>query len=121
MKKLIYVLAAVKFALPFLLQNAVYEPHRDEFLYLAEARHMAWGYLELPPVLSVLSFISNLFGGGLFWIKFWPSLGGALTYVLVGRMIPFDRWRALCAFIGLAAICVRLLFACAFHAATQLP
>jgi hypothetical protein len=87
MKKLIYVLAAVKFALPFLLQNAVYEPHRDEFLYLAEARHMAWGYLELPPVLSVLSFISNLFGGGLFWIKFWPSLGGALTYVLVGRMI----------------------------------
>jgi Dolichyl-phosphate-mannose-protein mannosyltransferase len=87
MKKLIYVLAAVKFALPFLLQNAVYEPHRDEFLYLAEARHMAWGYLELPPVLSALSFISNLFGGSLFWIKFWPSLGGALTYVLVGRMI----------------------------------
>jgi hypothetical protein len=87
MKKLIYVLAAIKFALPFLLQNAVYEPHRDEFLYLAEARHMAWGYLEVPPVLSALSFISNLFGGSLFWIKFWPSLGGALTYVLVGRMI----------------------------------
>jgi hypothetical protein len=87
MKKLIYVLAAVKFVLPFLLQNAVYEPHRDEFLYLAEARHLAWGYLELPPVLSALAFISNLFGGGLFWIKFWPSLGGALTYVLVGRMI----------------------------------
>ena len=87
MRKLIYVLAAVKFVLPFLLQNAVYEPHRDEFLYLAEARHMAWGYLELPPVLSALSFISNLFGGSLFWIKFWPSLGGALTYVLVGRMI----------------------------------
>ena len=87
MKKLIYVLAAVKFVLPFLLQNAVYEPHRDEFLYLAEARHMAWGYLELPPVLSALSFISNLFGGSLFWIKLWPSLGGALTYVLVGRMI----------------------------------
>lgn len=87
MKKLIYVLAAVKFVLPFLLQNAVYEPHRDEFLYLAEARHLAWGYLELPPVLSVLSFVTNAFGGSLFWIRFWPSLGGALTYVLVGRMI----------------------------------
>ena len=87
MKKLIYVLAAVKFVLPFLLQNAVYEPHRDEFLYLAEARHLAWGYLELPPVLSVLSFVTNAFGASLFWIKFWPSLGGALTYVLVGRMI----------------------------------
>jgi hypothetical protein len=87
MKKLIFVLAAVKFLLPFLLQNAVYEPHRDEFLYLAEARHLAWGYLELPPVLSVLSFVTNAFGASLFWIRFWPSLGGALTFVLVGRMI----------------------------------
>ncbi len=87
MKKLIYALALVKFILPFLLQHSAYEPHRDEFLYLAEARHLAWGYLELPPVLSVLSFITNALGGSLFWIRFWPSLGGALTYVLVGRMI----------------------------------
>jgi len=87
MKLLIYVLALVKFLLPFLLQHSAYEPHRDEFLYLAEAHHLAWGYLELPPVLSVLSFVANAFGGSLFWIKFWPSLGGALTYVLVGRMI----------------------------------
>jgi hypothetical protein len=79
-KKLIYVLAAVKFVLPFVLQNTLYEPHRDEFLYLAEARHLAWGYLELPPLLSVLSFVTNAFGASLFWIKFWPSLGGALTY-----------------------------------------
>jgi fermentation-respiration switch protein FrsA (DUF1100 family) len=87
MKKLIYTLALVKFILPFLLQHGAYEPHRDEFLYLAEARHLAWGYLELPPVLSVLSLVSNALGGTLFWIRFWPSLGGALTYVLVGRMI----------------------------------
>lgn len=87
MKRLIYVLALVKFILPFLLQHSVYEPHRDEFLYLAEARHLAWGYLEVPPMLSALSFISNALGGSLFWIRFWPSLGGALTYVLVGRII----------------------------------
>jgi hypothetical protein len=87
MKRLIYVLALVKFILPFLLQHSAYEPHRDEFLYVAEAHHLALGYLELPPVLSMLSFVANAFGGSLFWIKFWPSLGGALTYVLVGRMI----------------------------------
>src|ERR1700733_8435145 len=75
---LIYVLALVKFVLPFLLQHSAYEPHRDEFLYLAEAHHLAWGYLELPPMLGVLSLIAHLFGGSLFWIKFWPSLGGAL-------------------------------------------
>jgi hypothetical protein len=99
---LIYVLALVKFVLPFLLQHSAYEPHRDEFLYLAEARHMAWGYLELPPVLSALSLVTNAFGGGLFWIKFWPSLGGALTYVLVGRMILLlggGRWALVLGFL----------------------
>ena len=38
---LIYLLALLKFILPFLLQNRIYEPHRDEFLYLAEARTLA--------------------------------------------------------------------------------
>ena len=99
---LIYALALVKFVLPFLLQHPAYEPHRDEFLYLAEARHMAWGYLEVPPVMSVLSLVTNAFGGGLFWIKFWPSLGGALTYVLVGRMILLlggGRWALVLGFL----------------------
>jgi hypothetical protein len=84
---LIYGLALVKFVLPFLLQHPVYEPHRDEFLYLAEGRHPAWGYVEAPPLLSVLSWCSNALGGGFFWIKFWPALFGAMTYVLVARMI----------------------------------
>jgi len=84
---LVYGLALVKFVLPFLLQHPVYEPHRDEFLYLAEGRHPAWGYLGAPPLLSVLAWISNGFGAGFFWIKFWPALFGAMTYVLVGRLI----------------------------------
>ncbi|HEY4337679.1 MAG TPA: glycosyltransferase family 39 protein, partial [Puia sp.] len=84
---LVYGLALVKFVLPFLLQHPVYEPHRDEFLYLAEGRHPAWGYLGAPPLLSLLSWGTNLFGAGFFWIKFWPALFGAMTYLLTGRMI----------------------------------
>jgi hypothetical protein len=83
----LYLLAFLKLALPFILQNGVYEPHRDEFLYLAEGRHMAWGYMEVPPLLSVFAWLTNLFGGGFFWIKFWPSLFGALTYLVVGRLV----------------------------------
>jgi 4-amino-4-deoxy-L-arabinose transferase-like glycosyltransferase len=85
--RLLYLFALLKFVLPFFLQNGVYEPHRDEFLYLAEGRHMAWGYMEVPPLLSVFAWLTNLFGGGLFWIKFWPSLFGALTYVILGRLV----------------------------------
>jgi hypothetical protein len=84
---LVYFLALLKFILPFLMQNPAYEPHRDEFLYLAEVHHMDWGYLEVPPVMSVFGFITNLLGGSLFWIKIWSSLFGSLTYLLVARLI----------------------------------
>ncbi|HTL06968.1 MAG TPA: glycosyltransferase family 39 protein [Chitinophagaceae bacterium] len=84
---LLYLLAIVKLTLPFLLQDAIYEPHRDEFLYLAEGKHMAWGFMEVPPLLSVFAWLVNLAGGSMFWIKWWPSLFGALTFLLVGKTI----------------------------------
>jgi len=95
--RLLYGLALLKLILPFLIQNPAYEPHRDEFLYLIEGRHMAWGFMEVPPMMSVFAWLTNLFGGGFFWIKFWPSLLGALTYVLVGRIIIAfgGKWFAL--------------------------
>jgi hypothetical protein len=84
---LVYLLALIKFILPYLIQNSTYEPHRDEFLYLAESHHMAWGYLEVPPMMSVFGYFTNMMGGGIFWVKIWPSLFGAFTYILVGRLV----------------------------------
>ena len=37
---LLYILALLKIVIPYFLQNPVYEPHRDEFLYLAEGQHL---------------------------------------------------------------------------------
>jgi hypothetical protein len=50
--KFILLLALLKIIIPYFLQNQIYEPHRDEFLYLAEGHHMAWGFMEVPPMLS---------------------------------------------------------------------
>lgn len=93
----LYLLVLLKFIAPFLIQNGTWEPHRDEFLYLSEARHMAWGYMEVPPLLSVFAWLTNLFGGGMFWIKCWPSLFGALTFLVMGRLILSlgGKWFAL--------------------------
>jgi len=95
--RILFLLAVIKFILPFLLQNSYYSPHRDEFLYLAEGHHMAWGYMEVPPLLSVFAWITNILGAGMFWVKFWPSLFGALTYIIVGKIIlSFNgKWLAL--------------------------
>jgi hypothetical protein len=97
---LLYVLALLKLLLPYLLQNSIYEPHRDELLYLAEGRHMAWGYMEVPPLLSVFARLTHLLGDGMFWIKFWPSLGGAATYFLVGRLILHKSGNAFALFLA---------------------
>jgi Dolichyl-phosphate-mannose-protein mannosyltransferase len=83
----IIALALIKFMLPFLLQSSYYEPHRDEFLYLAEGHHMAWGFMEIPPLLSVFAWLIHACGDGMFWIKFWPSLFGVFTFIIVAKTI----------------------------------
>lgn len=79
---LILLLAIVKFVLPLFLQDPIYELQRDEYLYYQQGQHLALGYLENPPLISYLGFISSWFGGSEAWIKFWPSLFGASTVVL---------------------------------------
>ncbi|MFB6457125.1 glycosyltransferase family 39 protein [Chitinophaga sp. Hz27] len=93
----LYLLALAKILMPFILQDPQWGPHRDEFLYLAEARHMAWGYMEAPPLLSVFAWLTNLMGGAMWAIKIWPSLMGGLTYLLVGRLTLHlgGRWFSL--------------------------
>jgi len=85
--RLIFILAIVKFILPYLLQNTIYEPHRDEFLYLAEGHHLAWGFNEIPPLLSVFAWLTHVFGDGIFWIKFWPNLFGTLTFIITAKIV----------------------------------
>lgn len=85
--RLLYFLAILIVIVPFLLQSGYYGPHRDELLYLAEGRHMAWGFMEVPPMLSLFAFITDLFGGGLFWIKIWPALFGAGTFIICAKTL----------------------------------
>lgn len=114
--RLIYALALTKMILPYLLQSAYYEPHRDEFLYLAEGQHLAWGYMEVPPLLSIFAWLTHLFGNSIFWIKFWPGLFGSLTFILCGKVVSqlggsrFAIWLAFLPFIFSAWLRMFFLF-----------
>lgn len=79
--------AVIKFAVCFIFYNHAYDFHRDEFLYIEEGNHLAWGYVEIPPLLPVLAAISHLFGDSFFSIKFWPALFGAFTIFLTGAIV----------------------------------
>src|ERR1700740_848389 len=85
--RVLYGLAFIKFIIPYFLQHPIYETHRDELLYLAEGNHMAWGFMEVPPLLSIFAWLTQILGGGMFWIKCWPSLIGAVNFIMVGRII----------------------------------
>jgi hypothetical protein len=84
---LITFLVLAKALLPFLLYNPAFELHRDEYLYYEQGGHLSFGYLENPPLIGLLAYISSIFGGSFFWIKFWPVLFGVLTLVVTLRMV----------------------------------
>lgn len=77
----------IKFLLQFLLLSNEYDLQRDEYLHLDQANHLAWGYLSVPPFTSWTSYIIQLLGNSIFWIKFFPSLYGALTIIIVWKAI----------------------------------
>jgi hypothetical protein len=81
------IIVALKLILQFVLVNPVYELHRDEFLHLDQANHLAFGFISVPPFTSLISKIIFLFGGDIFWIRFFPALFGALTIVITWLII----------------------------------
>jgi 4-amino-4-deoxy-L-arabinose transferase-like glycosyltransferase len=80
--KLLLFLAFIKFILPFVLTHPAWELHRDEYLYYEQGQHLSFGFLENPPLIGLLGYISSLFGGGWFWIKLWPALFGVATLLV---------------------------------------
>jgi len=76
-----------KFILQYSLISPEYELHRDEYLHLDQANHLAWGYLSVPPVNSWLAWLIKILGGSVSWVKFFPALFGALTLVVVWKVI----------------------------------
>lgn len=78
--------ALVKFASGYLLLSPLYDLHRDEYLYLEHGRHLAWGYLEVPPLTAAQAWLTNAAGGDFWAVKFWPFLWGAATVYLVVRL-----------------------------------
>jgi len=79
--------ALIKLLIPFVLIHPGFELHRDELLYLADADHMAWGYIEMPPLLAALGWLSKLAGGSVYTVYFWSGLSGALTVIVVGKIV----------------------------------
>lgn len=61
---------------------------RDELYYVVCARHLAWGYVDQPPLsIAVLALVTRLFGESLVAIRLIPAIAGAATVYLTGSIV----------------------------------
>ncbi len=70
-----------------LLVAARYGIHRDELYFLACARHLAWGYVDQPPFVPVVAWLSShVFGTSAVSLRFLPAFAGGLSVVITAAM-----------------------------------
>ncbi len=77
----------LKFFLQDILISSEYDLQRDEYLHLDQGQHLAWGFQSIPPLTSWVSYLIYLLGNSIFWVKFFPTLFGALTIFIVWKAI----------------------------------
>ncbi|MBJ6111386.1 glycosyltransferase family 39 protein [Hymenobacter sp. BT523] len=108
--------ALVKFVSGYFLLSPQYDLQRDEYLYLNQGRHLAWGYLEVPPLIAAQGWATLALGGGEGWVHFWPFWWGAATVYLVVRLAGrlgggwFAQALAGACYLGTAFARLNLLF-----------
>jgi 4-amino-4-deoxy-L-arabinose transferase-like glycosyltransferase len=79
----VYVIAFVYFAL-HLATATRYGYFRDALYYIACSYHLAFGYVDQPPLIAVLAWVArHTFGTSLRALLFWPALAGAVRIILV--------------------------------------
>ncbi|HEX5833596.1 MAG TPA: glycosyltransferase family 39 protein [Pyrinomonadaceae bacterium] len=78
----VYVIALSYFAL-HLITSTRYGYFRDALYYLACSEHLAFGYVDQPPLIAWLGWVArHTLGTSLPALIFWPALAGAGRIVL---------------------------------------
>ena len=98
-----YLLAT---AIQIVMQHAGYFIFRDELYFLVCGRHLAWGYVDQPPMIPLVARISEaLFGlHSLAFFRTFCSLAGAAAVALTGILawrLGAGRWAQALAMTGI--------------------
>jgi hypothetical protein len=86
---------------------------RDELYYMACGEHLAWGYVDQPPLIALIAWLSrHLLGSSLVSIRLLPVLAGVAVVFLTGVLARELGGGRFAQFLAAAAI----LFAPAYLA-----
>jgi len=97
----------------YLTANRQYGFHGDELYFIACGDHLAWGYVDLPPLVPFLGHMSRLLmGDSLLSVRFFPALAHAGLVFLTGstaRALGGDRFAQILASLSVLFAPVFLL------------
>jgi 4-amino-4-deoxy-L-arabinose transferase-like glycosyltransferase len=98
-----YALATVS---QLAIQHAGYGIFRDELYFIVCGRHLAWGYVDQPPMIPLLTRVSELVFGlhSLALFRTFPSLAGAAEVAVTGLLawrLGGSRWAQALAMTGI--------------------
>ena len=83
---------------------------RDELMALEDARHLAWGYVQYPPMTAFLGRVAlELFGTSLVGFRFFAAVAQALAVVLTGLMakeLGGGKWAQVVAAMASVPFCL---------------
>ena len=88
------------------MQNEGYDVFRDELYFIVCGRHLAWGYVDQPPVIPLVARISELLFGlhSLALFRTFASLAGAAEVAITGLLawrMGGSRWAQALAMTGI--------------------
>lgn len=108
----VWLLAAVKIVL-HLWNDPAYGYFRDELYYIACSEHLAWGYVDHPPLsIAIMAAARALLGESMLAIRVPVILAGAMTVVLTGmlaRTLGGGRFAQALAALGFTVMPVMLV------------
>src|SRR5277367_4373327 len=83
---MLFALASCKLLIQFAGINH-YGFFRDELYYIACGEHLAWGYVDQPPLIAFVAWLArHTFGTSLFGTRFFAVLAGAAIVYATGRV-----------------------------------
>jgi hypothetical protein len=79
-------LALVKLAI-HLVAIGRYGFFRDELYYMACGEHLAWGYIDQPPLVALVAWFGrHVFGNSMIGVRILPIVAGVLVVILTGLL-----------------------------------
>jgi hypothetical protein len=81
------IIAGIATFVLHVVRSGAYGYERDELYFMWCAQHLAWGYVDQPPLIALVAKIATLlFGTSLVGIRLLPALAAAATVAVTGRV-----------------------------------